>query len=249
MQKRTYFLTQKQNLWLFLSGWLGLTLLSFFFSFVFVSLGPLFIDPTEMELFLQSGTFLSSLNLLTYISLFVFAILITWVALPPLISEFGKLNRWGKGLGYGFVVLFIGIMLGILYDALHITLDDNLNQSTINSLVVERPFLSFITFVFLGPIVEEFTYRLGLFTYLARRSRLLAYVLTLSLFGLIHFNFTNTDLINELLNLPFYLSAGLFFCYVYEKEGFAVVTLAHITNNLISILSILMINQLGGTSS
>jgi membrane protease YdiL (CAAX protease family) len=244
----TYNLSKQKNLFLFLSGWLGLTLLSLLFSLIIVSFGPLFLSRESLDTFLQSSEFLSYLNLITYSTLFLVAITLTWHALPILLKPSMKLTQWVKGFGYGIGVLFVGITLGIVYDMLNITLDDNLNQATINSLVIDLPILSFLTFTLLGPIVEEFTYRLGLFTYISRRSRFLAYLVTLSLFGLIHFNYTNTNLLNEFLNLPFYLSAGLFFCYVYEKEGFFVVTLAHITNNLISILSILLVTNMGGSS-
>ena len=248
MIKSTYNLSKQRSLALFLSGWIGLTILSLFFSLLVATIGPFFLESLELENLLQSSQFLSYLNLFTYSSLFFLSIVISWHILPKLFQETLNLIRWIKGLGYGFGVLLVGVALGIVYDILNIRLDDNLNQSTINSLVIELPLISFITFTLLGPIVEEFTYRLGLFTYIAKRSRILAYIVTLTLFGLIHFNYTNTNLVNELLNLPFYLTAGLFFCYVYEKEGFFVVTIAHITNNLISILSILLITNIGGSS-
>ncbi len=248
MIKLTYNLSKQRSLALFLSGWIGLTILSLFFTLLVVTIGPFFLESLELENLLQSSQFLSYLNLFTYSSLFFLCIVISWHILPKLFQEALNLMRWIKGLGYGFGVLLVGVALGIVYDILNIRLDDNLNQSTINSLVIELPLISFITFTLLGPIVEEFTFRLGLFTYIAKRSRILAYIVTLTLFGLIHFNYTNTNLTNELLNLPFYLAAGLFFCYVYEKEGFLVVTIAHITNNLISILSILLITNIGGSS-
>jgi membrane protease YdiL (CAAX protease family) len=105
------------------------------------------------------------------------------------------------------------------------------------------PLISFINFVLLGPIVEELTYRLGLFSFLKQRNRWVAYIVTVGLFAIIHFNFNQDNIINELLNLPFYATAGLYFCWLYEKQGFAVATIAHITNNLISFVSILLISE------
>jgi membrane protease YdiL (CAAX protease family) len=55
-------------------------------------------------------------------------------------------------------------------------------------------------------------------------------------FGLIHMSFNPDTIINELINLPSYILAGTILTIAYEKEGFAVSTYAHITNNLISFL-------------
>jgi len=56
------------------------------------------------------------------------------------------------------------------------------------------------------------------------------------IFGLIHMSFKPETIVNELVNLPSYILAGSILTYAYEKEGFAVSTYAHITNNLISFL-------------
>lgn len=243
-----YPISHQKSLLLFLSGWLGLTLLSFVFFFLFWAFGMVLVGQEQISFFLQTNAFLSTVNFLVYLTLFIFALVTTYRGWIIWLREIITYTRWVKGIGYGFLVIITGALLGILYDVLGIQTTDNVNQETINTLVLELPILSFITFTLLGPIVEEFTYRIGLFTYVAKRQRWLAYLVTLTLFGFIHFNFLSPDLLNELINLPFYLIAGFLFCYIYEKEGFWVVTLAHITNNLISILSILWLAS-GGPSS
>jgi membrane protease YdiL (CAAX protease family) len=127
-----------------------------------------------------------------------------------------------------------------IYDALGIQLEDNQNQAAIVRLVKDSPIISLLTFGFLGPIVEEWTYRLGLFQYLKGRSTWVAYVVTLTIFGFIHFDFTATNLTNELLNLPIYLVAGAWFCFLYDRFGLRVAMATHIFNNLLSVISILI---------
>lgn len=244
LQKISYRLTPKKQLTLFFVGWLGLTIFSIIVSIAILTIVFIFQGENGYQSFLESSTFLSFVNFFTYTSLFILVLVIAAPSLVKILRELMHISSWTKGFGYGFLIILASASLGIVYDVMNISINDNINQETINTLVLELPFMSFITFTFLGPIVEEFTYRLGLFAYLARKSRLLAYGLTLLLFGLIHFNFTNPDLVNEVLNLPFYLIAGGLFCFIYEKEGFGVVTIAHITNNLVSVVSILLLSNL-----
>jgi uncharacterized protein len=249
LEKIAYNLNPKKQLALFFAGWLGLTIFSIIVSIVILALVFIIQGESNYLAFLESSTFLSFVNFFTYASLFILVLLIAAPSLIKILRELIDLTTWTKGLGYGFLIILTSASLGILYEVMNISINDNINQQTINALVVELPFLSIVTFIFLGPIVEEFTYRLGLFSYLARKSRWLAYGLTLVLFGFIHFNFTNPDFVNEALNLPFYLVAGGLFCFIYEKEGFGVVTIAHITNNLVSVLSILLLANMGSMSS
>jgi hypothetical protein len=65
-------------------------------------------------------------------------------------------------------------------------------------------------------------------------------VITLTIFGFIHFDFTSANLANELLNLPIYLIAGAWFCYLYDKFGLQVALSTHIMNNVFSVLAIIL---------
>jgi len=149
-------------------------------------------------------------------------------------------SKWLLGLPFTFVILLSSYALITLYDYFGIVLEDNQNQSAIVGLVQDSPIISLITFGFLGPIVEEWTYRLGIFKYLKNNNNLLAYVITLTIFGFIHFDFTSANLVNELLNLPIYLIAGAWFCYLYDKFGLQVALSTHIMNNVFSVLAIIL---------
>ena len=127
----------------------------------------------------------------------------------------------------------------------------NTNETGINTITTAFPILSLIVFGILGPLCEEVTYRVGLFSSISQKLKpLWAYLITILIFGLIHFDFTalfsgNVDaLIIELSNLPTYLVSGLLLCYFYTKEGFGVSSIAHIFNNLLSLLLTLISSSL-----
>lgn len=236
--------TKKNRLQIFLTGWLGLVVFGLLFSIVFSFVASIRLAEADYLLYINSNIFLTYINFSTYFLIFsilLFIIKDQWVSL---FKSFINTNHLLKGISYGFLVLFVNISIGLIYDLINLQPTDNNNQTLITNLVLETPILSFITFVFLGPIVEEFTYRLGLFSLMHQRNKYLSYIVTVLLFGFIHFDFTSTDLLNELLNMPFYLTAGLMFCFIFAKENFAIVTYAHITNNLISILSIMTVGQM-----
>ncbi len=115
---------------------------------------------------------------------------------------------------------------------------DNMNQSSIETIEKAYPFASLMIFGFVGPICEELTYRVGLFSLCKRRSRELAYTVTIIVFAFIHFNLSRQPLtlLIEILNLPYYAFAAAAFSFVYDKFGFASSVSAHITNNLISLI-------------
>jgi membrane protease YdiL (CAAX protease family) len=229
---------------LFLTGWIGLLLFGILLSVSFSIIASLRLSEADFQLFISSSLFLTYINFFTYIFVFSSLLALLRKQYVHLFASFISLEKFIKGFGYGLMVLLINILLSLIYDMFNLQLTDNNNQNLISTLVLDTPILSFITFVLLGPIVEEITYRLGLFSLLAERNKYLAYLVTMLVFGFIHFDFSTSDLMNELLNMPFYISAGLVFCFIYEKEDFSVVTYAHIFNNFISIVSILMVGNL-----
>jgi membrane protease YdiL (CAAX protease family) len=225
---------------LFFLGWIGLFAIAIIFSSLFGFFTPSFLTDDQAALFLASDIFFTYINSLTYLTLFLIGGILIWPFLkatffPALLS-----GKWWIGLPFTFAILFTSYGLVTIYDALGIQLEDNQNQAAIIRLVKEAPFLSLITFGLLGPIVEEWTYRLGLFQYIKERNKWLAYIITLTIFGLIHFDFTAINFTNELLNLPIYLVAGAWFCFLYDRFGLQVAMSTHIFNNVLSVLSILV---------
>lgn len=240
---------KKKQLLLFFVGWLGLVLVAVFASFL-VTIGALVFLPESMQqTFLASQAYFTYINFLAYAIIFSSMVYFLWPWLNKHLFKSLTSTNWWLGFAFTFVILFSNVVMLTIYDLLGITLEDNQNQTIIVSLVQEMPIISFMTFVFLGPIVEEWTYRLGLFQYLRNKNRWVAYAVTLLVFGFIHFDFSSQNLANELLNLPLYAIAGGWFCYLYDRYGLRVAMTAHIFNNFLSVLAILVpINDLISSS-
>jgi hypothetical protein len=246
-QRQPFQIDKNKQLLLFFLGWIGLIVFAIFFSALFGFIVPFILPLEETDIFLNSDLFFSYINSLTYVTLFMIGIILIWPYLrttfiPALFS-----GQWWLGLPFTFAILFTSFGLVTLYDALGIQLEDNQNQAAIVRLVKDSPIISLITFGFLGPIVEEWTYRLGLFQYLKGRNKWVAYLATLTIFGFIHFDFTATNLTNELFNLPIYLVAGAWFCFLYDRFGLQVAMATHIFNNLLSVMSILISPELSSS--
>ena len=50
-------------------------------------------------------------------------------------------------------------------------------------------------------------------------------------------------MVNELVNLPNYIISGLILSYVYENYSFAGSSIAHILNNVVSLISVFMLQN------
>jgi hypothetical protein len=247
IQSQPIQIDKNKQLLLFFLGWLGLLGFAIFFSALLAFIIPLFLSLEETEIFLNSDLFFSYVNSLTYFTLLMIGIILIWSYLrttfiPALFS-----GQWWLGLPFTFAILLTSFGLASIYDAIGVQLEDNQNQAAIVRLVKDSPMISIITFGLLGPIVEEWTYRLGLFQYLKGRSKWGAYLVTLTIFGFIHFDFTASNLTNELLNLPIYLVAGAWFCFLYDRFGLQVAMATHIFNNLLSVMSILIAPEMSSS--
>ncbi len=155
---------------------------------------------------------------------------------------------------FGFLAFLVLILATGVYSfivSLFYSTEGNNNQSSVTSLTTLYPVASIIVFGIIGPLVEEVTYRVGLFSFFRRINRWSAYLLTIIVFALIHFDFTtlaggwNDALANELINLPSYIIAAAVFSFVYERRGFGASFFAHFLNNMIAILLIIVEVQMG----
>lgn len=219
----------------FASGWLGLDILATIISLVIsLVLSWKYSDPAEVALAMQTLKISMYINFFAYVALFGVLFAIVFPILKPLAKQFKKWRPLVMGISYGIGIIAAGTFIGLLYDLLGIAPSDNANESAVVAMMKGFPLMSFLAFVILGPVCEELTYRLGLFSGIRRYSKIAAYCVVIVLFGLIHFDFQTTDWTNELLNLPYYMSAGAILCFVYDKEDLSTSMYAHVTNNLVS---------------
>lgn len=152
---------------------------------------------------------------------------------------FSQYKTYLFSLSLGTLLIVVSFLLNLIIQRLGYV--QNVNQNSALELVATFPFLSFIVLGIIGPVVEELTYRVGLFGLIRKYNRLASFAVTALLFALIHFDFssvtTASSLTNELINIPSYLISGIILCYAYEKFGISGCIIAHLFNNVIAVLS------------
>ncbi|MEG0034718.1 MAG: type II CAAX endopeptidase family protein [Bacilli bacterium] len=187
-------------------------------------------------------TNLTPLQSLISLSITQFLVLIIMIAimypyLKYLAKSFLKYQSIIIGvLAGGFLILF-SFAYGALISATipdHVT---NGNEASLIPLVEALPALSFFILVLVGPFVEELTYRVGLFGAANKWNKVVAYVLAVVIFSVMHISFSSgTDWISELIALPVYLIAAFVLAYIYDHFGFSASFTAHAINNLYAYL-------------
>lgn len=200
-----------------------------------------FKSTTEYEAFLNSVTMSAIVNFTAYGLVAIAAGFVLFRDIKPLAKSF---RSWKVPVSavVGFAAIFaFGILYSVILKACGIELDNNKNEQAIRQIVAMSPVLSLLIFAILGPIVEEITYRVGLYSFFRRINKYLAFVLTIIVFAFIHFDFATTNLTNELLNLPTYFFAAFVLTLLYEKFGFGASTTCHVINNLVSIISTIVL--------
>ena len=183
------------------------------------------------------------LNMTCYNLVFFMMIALLIGDYPKFKKSFNSYIPYVIGFGAGVILIMFSLTYNFIINICQLG-TTNENQSIANSMIGNYPIISFFVIGFLGPIVEEMTYRLGMFSFLRRINKWVAYLVTILFFTLIHFSFNPDTIVNELINLPNYLFAGFVFCFIYDKWGFGCSLTAHIINNstsvLLAILSILL---------
>lgn len=262
--------SQSLPLWkmivLFFTGWYGLKILAKFFNFIVLLCNEVpfwdafnfTIDSNQITLeiynILSRNDISMLVNSVCYGTLMIILFIIIAKDGKKIIKSFKIDNFFWVGLGGLFAILAFNRLYNFAVSRFY-QIGDNANEQAIDSVVSEFPILSVFIFGIVGPLCEEITYRIGLFNSLKRKTTpIVTYILTALIFGLIHFNFDalalfiangeSATLINELLNLPIYIFAGLTFSYIYDKYGFAASFTAHTLNNLLSIVLQILLSSL-----
>ena len=240
---------------LFLVGWLGLKVISYIVQVIYLlALGKdTVIDPNLQSYYpIHAGW----INFIIYIVIFLISISI-FICLDKA-GFIRKIKALKDKNTYLTVLAFIAIYLiaNYAYNLIvliierlaKITVTSNDNQASLNQIIKVLPAPMFFMVVIFAPIVEELTYRQGLFEAIRRKNEKVAIVVTTLIFALIHFDFSglitsysNELLINELINLPSYIIGGLILTLAYNKHRCITESiLTHSAINLISYISIVI---------
>ena len=150
------------------------------------------------------------------------------------LSKYKRPLDYVYGFAYAITVIIASLMVGSLISIFH-TASDNTNQAAAVLISKNYPLIAFFVLGLFGPICEELTYRVGLYSFLRRINKYLAFAVTIIVFAFIHFDFTaigTPDIVEELWSLPSYLVAGFILTLAYEHRGPACSMTAHILYNI-----------------
>lgn len=189
------------------------------------------------------------LNYAVYITTFLIILFILGEKIfRKIILEFKISQNIKDGIVFGIILVTSTVLYNNFIRIIFPNVTENQNEESVRSIIGLNPLLSAFVIAIIGPVVEEFTYRFGLFGSIRKKSRVLAYLATIIIFALIHFNFANESMsqwINELLNLPGYMLAAFILSYAYDRnQNLSVSIIAHVFNNGFSVLMTLLLTIL-----
>ena len=230
-----------KQLVLFLVGLIGLISVNLIVELILIVYGKsVHPNPYDYDIFIHSTSTDMLLNGVSYMAIFIVFIVLVGKDVNEFLKSFKGWKPFvAAAIGFSAIISF-NVVYNAILSGFNVAVSDNANEASLNTMVTDFPFTSLLIFAIIGPLVEEITYRVGLFSLLKRVHIALAYVVTIIVFTLIHFDFTSSTMVNELLNIPFYAFAAGTFCFLYHKFGLASSAAAHITNNLFSILATIL---------
>lgn len=234
-----FFVESWRQLLLFLVGFVGFQILGIIIQLILI--------PYAKEVCPNNESFSLFVSMLTNsISYTIILCILTGIMYPFLKDLFKCVDK--RKILYGIVGGIVLILVSMFYSAfinVFYNTSGNANQQVTISMVDYYPLASLLLLGIIGPIVEEFTYRVGVFGFFYRINKILAYILTILIFAFIHFDFTcfgNSldSIIIELINIPSYIFAGAILCFVFEKSSWAGSCISHIINNSFSVIMMIL---------
>ena len=219
------FFDFRAQIGLFLVGfaYAGMLLAEFIVAFF---IGWLNIDELFMKTLVLLFTYLMMLGGL--------AVIVLTTRREEFLSKYKRPLDYIYGVVYAITIVVVSMMLSSLISIFH-TAEDNTNQEAAVSIAKNYPIIAFFIIGLLGPICEELTYRVGLYSFFRRINKYLAFAIAVVVFAFIHFDFTafgTSKIVEELWALPSYLISGFILTLAYEHRGPACSMTAHVLYNL-----------------
>lgn len=228
-------LSLPKQIGLLFTGWIGINIFAIIVDLILGAAGLASLDEIRYEIIFES---------VTYAITFLVLVAIINIDFKKLFKSFKNWKPYVAGIGAVILMLCFNVIYNIILSACGVKIEIGTNQTFVEELEAAFPAVTVVIFGFVAPICEELTYRVGMFSFLKRISKWLAYIVTMLIFGLIHMKFAPGNIVNELLNLPFYIVPGLILTFVYDRYGFAGSLTAHILNNILPY--VLSVALLGG---
>jgi len=195
---------------------------------------------TALEEWTAGADYLAIVNYVTYVILFGLLLLILWRECSKVFAAFKNPKAyWGFALGFGLIA--VSVLWSLFLNAVCQDLPESENQTAVIKMVKNAPVFAVLITGIIGPFAEELIYRVGIFGFLRRINVYIAYIFGAAIFGMIHLQDRTSAY--EWINFTSYLVSGLYLAFVYEKFGFGASFFAHVTNNLVSVIQILLLSQ------
>lgn len=149
------------------------------------------------------------------------------------------LNRVVWAIPLLYLANIVGNFMTMIFTG---SLSTSENQQIIETLIQELPFLMIVSTTILAPVLEEFIFRLLLFTGFYKYGRWIAYLVSAGLFGLLHvYQPLLQGQWSEILLIFPYLFMGGVLCYIYEKsDNIYIPILSHALINTISVILLMI---------
>lgn len=183
---------------------------------------------TGLNDYISSASYTILVNYLVYLLMLVTDFFLIGKCLHKVFDSF-KNPKFAFGFAIGIVIFGVSMLLTYLLSFAGTHTSDN--QVIIDQASGQYALLTAILTIVIAPLVEELTYRVGLFTVLKRINVYFAYAAVAIIFGLMHMK--NFASLNEWLNVIVYMVGGLCLTFAYHHFGFAGSFTAHLTYNLI----------------
>lgn len=184
-----------------------------------------------------------------------------------IIKGFNK-NNFIVALIFAVILYLSSTMVSYLVNLIFGSVDSNANQESLDQGMLKYPIVVSLFSVIFAPIVEEFVFRFTIFKPIAKKNKIVAYIISVLSFAGIHFisslsvlltDMANPDLtkeiamnnfFNDLKTLPIYIVAAFVLTLSYDmNKNIATNILIHALYNLSQVvLMLLLVNMMNGSN-
>ena len=173
-------------------------------------------------------------NLIIYLILFSSLV---FIFRKELVEDFKKLKSNVMKcviamIAFGAILYLSSYLISLIYN--NFGIGESNNQELIVKMVKINPIVVFFSVVILAPVSEELIFRKSIYN--VSNNKIIYYVCSTFVFGLIHMTSTSTENISNwfLMLIPYCLS-GLVLSLAYERtDNIYVSIIAHAINNLVA---------------
>ena len=139
-----------KQLAIFVTGWLGFQIIASFLGLIFKAIVRL-SDASTAGYSMVVHSF-------AYLSLFAILLLICSFDLKKLLKSFTDWKPYIAGLACWVAIFVFNILYNMLIKGLKVPIEENANQSAINTISYAYPFASVMVFGLIAPVCEELTH-------------------------------------------------------------------------------------------